>query len=254
MPNNVCPKPSPTVEVCFAIELLPHILTTQNYIVVIVDILRATTSICTALANGAKSIIPVAGVQKAEEMKQKGYLVASESNGVKHDFADFGNSAFNFMTPDIKEKDIVYNTTNGTRAIVAVQNAKGLQDVLIGSFGNLDVLTRFLEKREQNVVILCSGWKGKFCMEDSLFAGALSEKLLSGKKFSSSCDSVLAARMLWENTKDNLEKFFTEIAYYSRMESLGHNNVIPYTLKLNNTPIIPILKGYRLIVESAQYV
>ena len=89
----------------------------ENKLIVIIDILRATSSICAAFANGASSIIPVAEVDEAKEYKNKGYMVAAERDGYVLDFADFGNSPFNFSADKVKGKTIVYSTTNGTGII-----------------------------------------------------------------------------------------------------------------------------------------
>ncbi len=85
-----------SVEVCFSPKLFEDILTTGDFVVVLVDVLRATTTICTAVANGVEAIVPVATHEEARRLKPEGYLVASETDGVQLDWADFGNSAFSF--------------------------------------------------------------------------------------------------------------------------------------------------------------
>ena len=158
------------MEVCFSPGLFQDILTTGDFIVVLVDILRATTTICTAVANGAEAIIPVASHEEAKRLKSEGFLVATERDGVQLDFADFGNSAFSFTTDAIGGKTLVYCTTNGTRAL---EMAKSASSIAIGAFVNISAVTEWLAGQQKNVVILCSGWKNKFCLEDTLFAGAL---------------------------------------------------------------------------------
>ena len=106
-----------SVEVCFSPGLFQDILTTGDFIVVLVDVLRATTTICTAVANGVEAIIPVATHEEARRLKAEGYLVASEKDGVQLDWADFGNSALSFTRDAIGGKTLVYCTTNGTRAL-----------------------------------------------------------------------------------------------------------------------------------------
>ena len=141
----------------------------------LVDILRATTTICTAVGNGVEAIIPVASHEEARQLKAEGYLVASEKDGVQLDFADFGNSAFSFTRDAIGGKTLVYCTTNGTRTL---EIAKGASNIVIGAFINISAVTEWLAGQQKDVVILCSGWKNKFCLEDTLFAGALTERLL----------------------------------------------------------------------------
>ncbi len=119
------------IEVCLSPKLFPEILTKENYIVVLVDILRATTTICTAFENGVQAIIPVATIEEAKQLKDQGFLVASEQDGKKLDFADFGNSAFSFTRDRIAGKTLVYCTTNGTRAL---EMAKHSEQIVIGAF------------------------------------------------------------------------------------------------------------------------
>ena len=183
-----------SVEVCFSPGLFQDILTKGDFVVVLVDILRATTTICAAVGNGVEAIIPVATHEEARRLKSQGFLVASEKDGVQVDFADFGNSAFSFTRDAIGGKTLVYCTTNGTRAL---QIAKSASSIAIGAFINISAVTEWLAAQQKNVVILCSGWKNKFCLEDTLFAGALTGRLLETGLFRTECDSAQAAMDLW---------------------------------------------------------
>lgn len=232
-----------TVEVCFTPVLYKERVTRTNYVVVVVDILRATTSICAAFANGIEAIIPVTSISEAKIYKEKGFLVASERGGEKLDFADFGNSAFNFMTEEIKGKTLVYSTTNGTEAIEIAKNANSL---VIGSFSNLDTLSQWILKQNMNVVILCSGWKNKFNLEDSIFAGALAEKL-TNNSFITECDSVKAAIDLWNIAKSNLLEYIQKAAHRERLMKLKLDDVIEFSFKCNTTNVVPYLKDNVLI-------
>ena len=130
-----------SVEVCFSPALFEDILTTGDFIVVLVDVLRATTTICTAVANGVEAIIPVATHEEARRLKSEGYLVASEKDGVQLDWADFGNSALSFTRDAIGGKTLVYCTTNGTRAL---HIAGAASSIAIGAFINISALTEWL--------------------------------------------------------------------------------------------------------------
>lgn len=229
-----------TVEVCFSPGLFKDILTRENYIVVLVDILRATTSICAAFENGVLNIIPVATLDEARQMKQEGFLVASEQDGKKLDFADFGNSAFNFTPEAIGGKSLVYCTTNGTRALAIAQPAKR---IAIGAFTNLTALTNWLTTQHCNVVVLCSGWKNKFCLEDTLFAGALTDKLLENPMFTTTCDSAAAAIDLWHLAKPNLPEYLEKAAHRHRLKQLGLDDVIPYSLQIDRSTVVPVFEG-----------
>jgi 2-phosphosulfolactate phosphatase len=233
-----------SIEVCFSPRLFSEILTRDNFCVVLVDILRATTSICTAFQNGVHAILPVASLEEARQLKEKGYLVASEQDGKKLDFADFGNSAFSFTPEAIGGQTLVYCTTNGTRAL---EMAKAAGPVAVGSFLNISTLAGWLTEKKVNVVILCSGWKNKFCLEDSLFAGALSEKLLQTDQFVTHCDSTHAALDLWNIAKIDIRGYLEKAAHRHRLKQLGLDDVIPYSLRADQTDVIPVFNGKEIV-------
>jgi 2-phosphosulfolactate phosphatase len=225
------------IEVCLTPKLFSEIQTKDHFIVVLVDILRATTSICAAFENGVKSILPVATLEEAKAMKEKGFLVASEQDGKKLDFADFGNSAFNFSREAIGGKTLVYCTTNGTRAL---EIAKDAEKIAIGAFINLSSLTSWLTGQDKNVVILCSGWKNKFCLEDTIFAGALAENLLKTKKFRTNCDSAAAALDLWRLARPDILGYIEKAAHRHRLKRLELDDVIPYSFSIDSTKVVPV--------------
>jgi 2-phosphosulfolactate phosphatase len=235
------------VEVCFSPKLFPEILTRENVVVVLVDILRATTTICTAFENGVKAIIPVATPEEAREYKDRGFLVASEQDGKKLDFADFGNSAFSFSREKVAGKTLVYCTTNGTRAM---EMAKQSEQIVIGAFINISALTRWLIDNDKNVVILCSGWKKKFCLEDTLFAGALSGRLLNSGKFTTNCDSVHASIDLWEIAKTDVLQYIEKAAHRHRLKKLGLDDVIPYSFTFDLTNVVPVFDGQQISLNN----
>lgn len=239
------------LEVCFSPTQFP-LFESENKIVVAVDILRATTVITTMFMNGVKSVIPVNTIEEAKAMKEKGYLVVAERDGKKLDFADFGNSPFYFTPEVIGEKTLVYSTTNGTNALTL---AKQASQVLVGSFLNISSLALYLTSQKTDVLILCAGWKDKFCLEDSLFAGALSQKLLTGRSFYTKCDSANASMDLWKEAKINLTEYVEKIAQKHRLKKLGLDNVIPYCFTEDLSTIIPYLelnskKGARILQKQ----
>lgn len=231
------------LEVCFSSKLYDE-YKRQDTIVVVVDILRASSSICTAFMHGVEKIIPVATLNEAKKFKEKGYIVASERDGKVVDFADFGNSPHNFTREDIKGKTIVYSTTNGTNTI---HMAKDCHQVIIGAFLNIKALCDHLNAANHDVVILCSGWKNKFNIEDTLFAGALSDCLLKSGSFNTDCDSVKASVDLWSLASNNPGEYIKKIAWLKR---LGMTDVLNYCFRLNLTNIIPVFeKNYLIPLE-----
>src|SRR5437016_4411967 len=125
-----------SVEVCFSPQLF-DLFNHEDHIVVVIDVLRATSSICIAFQNGVDHIIPVSSVDESMALKSQGYLVAAERNGEKIEGFDLGNSPFSYMDEHIRGNKIALTTTNGTQAIYAARNAF---KVVVGSFLNLDAL------------------------------------------------------------------------------------------------------------------
>ena len=209
----------------------------KDTIVVIVDIFRATTSMCAAFNNGAAAMRTVATLEEAMQYKENGYLVGAERNVKKCDFADFGNSPFDFTPEKVAGKEIIFTTTNGTRA---VEMALDADEILIGAFSNITSLTNYCYSKEKNVLILCSGWNNRFCMEDTLFAGALAEKLIKNGKFSSNSDSTLAALGLWKIAQPDLKNYICSTEHYERLKNNGLENSVEYCLTDDKAPVLPV--------------
>ena len=213
-------------------------------IVVVIDVLRATTAICVAFEYGIKSIIPVPTLEDALEYKKKGFLVGAERKGQIVEGFDFGNSPYSYMKDEFKGKDVVLTTTNGTKSIAAAKDAETL---VIGALVNLDVLTTWLIKQNKNTLCLCSGWQDKFNLEDTICAGAISEALINTGKFTSIEDSSIAAKYLYLSAKDNYMGYLKSSSHRRRLRNLNLNEDIKYCLTPNKTKVIPILKDGKLI-------
>ena len=213
-------------------------------IVVVIDVLRATTAICVAFEYGIKSIIPVPTLEDALEYKKKGFLVGAERKGQIVEGFDFGNSPYSYMKDEFKGKDVVLTTTNGTKSIAAAKDADTL---VIGALVNLDVLTTWLIKQNKNTLCLCSGWQDKFNLEDTICAGAISEALINTGKFTSIEDSSIAAKYLYLSAKDNYMGYLKSSSHRRRLRNLNLNEDIKYCLTPNKTNVIPILKDGKLI-------
>jgi 2-phosphosulfolactate phosphatase len=226
------------VEVCFSPASYPAFRNNEA-VVVIVDILRATSAIVTAFMNGVRTIIPVATLEEALDYKNRGFLVAAERDGIVRDFADFGNSPFNFRRDRIEGKDIVYSTTNGTHCIMM---AKDSFRVLIGSYLNLSALAEYISEADRDVVVLCAGWKDKFNLEDSLFAGALAETLLKHNRYDTRCDSTHASIDLWNLAKHDMMGYIEKAAQRHRPKKNNLDDVIQYCHTIDLTRLVPVLK------------
>ncbi len=232
-----------TVEVCFSPALFPG-FRNDEAIVVVVDILRATSAIVTAFMNGVRRLIPVATLEEARVYKEKGYLVAAERDGIVRDFADFGNSPYNFTRKVIENKDIVYSTTNGTHSIMI---AKDSYRVIIGAHLNLDALVDYIYSESRNVVVLCAGWKNKFNIEDTLFAGALVKEVLKNKKYTTICDSTHASIDLWNLARNDVLAYIEKAAQRHRLKKNKLDDVLEYCHTPNLTRCIPVLQEDYLV-------
>lgn len=231
------------VEVCFSPNLY-QLHKGDAEIVVVIDVLRATSAICTAFHYGVKSIIPISTLEEAFEYKRKGYIVAAERDGQVVEGFKFGNSPFSYMTKEIKGKTVVMTTTNGTKTINVAREAG---TVVVGSLLNLDALSEWLIKQNKNTLLLCSGWKNKFNLEDTICAGAIAEKLLGSMKFHSSEDSSVAAKYLYLSAKENYLGYLKSSSHRSRLKALNLNEDVKFCLTPNQTDIVPILKNNELV-------
>lgn len=233
----------PVVEVCFSPVLLKAVTNREKHNVVVVDILRATTAICTAFGYGLHSLIPVDNQDQALEMKKKGWLVAGEKDGIKLSFADFGNSPLEFRNPLTRGKDVVYCTTNGTRAI---QLANEYGNVLIASFVNLEAVCAWLKRDEKDVIILCAGWKDEFSIEDAVFAGDMADLLVNAYGFLPGSDSTIASMMLWEHSAADLMKTVSISSHFMRLLGIENRIGLKYCFYPEKFHVIPVLEGDRI--------
>jgi 2-phosphosulfolactate phosphatase len=234
------------LDACFSPKLYP-VYHDPESVVVVIDIFRATSAICTAFHNGADKMIPVATVDEALEYKHKGFLAAAERDAVKLEGFDFGNSPHDYMGDHIKGKTIVITTTNGTQAIEAARNA---HKVAIGSFLNIDALCNWIVKQKRNVILLCSGWKNKFNLEDALFAGAVTEKIILLSNNYKMGDGCLALQYLYETGRTQPMKFLNRASHKERLVKMNLKKDIRFCLQLNYTNIVPVLDG-KFLVNSA---
>jgi 2-phosphosulfolactate phosphatase len=235
------------IEVCYSPALFPF-YENRDAIVVVTDILRASSAIVTAFMNGVERIIPVGTLEEAKDFKEKGYMVAAERDGIVRDFADFGNSPYNFTPEQVNGKQIVYSTTNGTNAI---QLASSGSQVLIGAYLNISALARHIMEEGRDLLVLCAGWKNKFNLEDTLFAGALAEMVLEDDRFYTICDATLGAMDLYDVAKLDMLAYIEKVAQRHRLKKNNLDDVIGYCHEFDLTELIPALKERYLVTLTA---
>ena len=231
------------IDACFSPYLYP-VYQGKDTVVVIIDVLRATSAICAAFEHGVEKIIPVATVDEARAYKQKGFLVGAERNGLPVEGFDFGNSPFHYMGDHIKGKTIVLTTTNGTQAIEA---AKDAYKVVIGSFLNIDSLCSWLISENKSVLLLCSGWKNKFNLEDAVFAGAVTDEISKRSDKFNMGDACLALKYLYQMAKKNPNTFLSHSSHKERLAALNLKEDVRYCLTPNQTKVIPIYRDGALV-------
>ncbi|MBW4890357.1 2-phosphosulfolactate phosphatase [Mucilaginibacter sp. HMF5004] len=231
------------LEVCLTPALLP-LFNIEGCIVVIIDIFRATTSICYGIDNGAEAIIPVAKVEECTAYREKGfdYLLAAERDGKVVDGFDFGNSPFSYTKDKVDGKTIVLTTTNGTQALHLSIKAKR---IVIGSFLNITSLCNWLKKQPEDILLVCAGWKNNFNLEDTLFAGAVAHQL--GTAEHKHDDATIAALDLYNLAKDDLDGYLKKTSHSDRLKQLGIEADIAFCLNVDTTKAIPVLDGDKLV-------
>ena len=221
----------------------------SNSTVVIIDVLRATSTIATALYNGASSVIPVASVQQCIELgKEVGGITAGERDGKVADGLTYGNSPFEYPRDFIEGKILVLTTTNGTKLLhMALDN--GASEIITGSFPNLSAVCDHLIQSKRNVLLSCSAWKDRVNIEDTLFAGAVINRIK--QHFTIHCDSSKMAESLFLEAGEDRYSFMKQrgATHYHRLTNYGLEKDIRYCLSADQANVLPIFKGDRLIVE-----
>jgi 2-phosphosulfolactate phosphatase len=156
----------------------------------------------------------------------------------------FGNSPLAYVGQDLRGQTIVMTTTNGTKAINLAKNARTL---VIGSFLNLSALSDWLVQQNDNILLLCSGWKDKFNLEDSVFAGAVMDRLLESGKFGVEEDSSIAAKYMYMAARDNFMSILKAAPRRRRIEQLQLLPDVKYCLTPDQSSVIPVLREGELV-------
>ncbi len=229
-------------------NLLP-LYPVENKVVVVIDILRATTTMCVALDQRAEKIIPVETIEECKRYAGlPNHILAGERNGRRVEGFDFGNSPFEFMNGSVAGKTIVLTTTNGTRAIRLAENAHQL---VIGGFINFSALCQWIISEGRDTILLCSGWRNKFNLEDTVFAGAVIHH--TKEYFLVDSDAAFAAEKLYINSRRNMMHFIKQSSHYRRLAHLGVVNDVRYCLRPDLTGVVPILKNGALVKADIQH-
>lgn len=237
----------PTLHTSLSPALL-HLYNLSSSVVVIIDVFRATSTIAAALHNGAKAVIPVDTVPRAIEISRRiGGIAAGERDGMIAEGLKHGNSPLEYGRDFIANKTLVLTTTNGTRLLHMALD-KNADTIISGSFPNLSAVCDFLVQEKKNVVLGCAGWKDRFNLEDTLFAGAIIHRLRN--QFSIHCDSSLMAETMYSLYQNDLYGFAPHLTHYHRLvERFGLIEDIRYCLTPDVANVLPLYRDGKLIVR-----
>ena len=218
----------------------------SNKAILIVDILRATSTIITAIANGALFLIPVNTPQEAfilYEKYNREPLLGGEVDGKRIEGFHLGNSVSEYSDSVVKDKPIIIRTTNGTRAVNVCSSARHL---VIGSFFNQSSCCHFLSQLGSDILIVCSGKEGKFGIEDAVFAGACVNKLSQIARIDKS-DSAIAVEMLYQHCKSNILKVLRDSEHGRYLISIGLGDDLTLCSQVDTITVVPIYHNGKII-------
>lgn len=227
------------LDVCLTPELLYQHGDLAGTAVVVVDVLRATSVMVTALAHGVTRIIPVSELDECRVLgRTHGHLTAAERDGRQAEGFDLGNSPFSYQSDAVRGRTLAMTTTNGTLAIRRAL-AQGATHVCAGAFLNLSAVAAWVQVHGGPALVVCAGWKGAVNLEDTLFAGALVQAL--APDFRPASDAALAARHLWVAAAPNPFDFLQESSHVQRLANLdaGLRRDVQFCLETDHYAVVP---------------
>lgn len=235
--------------------LTPYFPETENLFedtaVIMIDVLRASTTVCAALHNGAKEIIPSDSLDKAvkiySSLSKEARFIGGERNGLKPAGFDAGNSPSEFTEQNVANKTVIVTTTNGTKTFLKAKNAK---HKIVAGFVNISPVLDYIEKlvREETekdfkLIILCSGTDGRFSYEDTLCAGAIIEELGVSFPDTVCSDTASAAKNLFNLHSNDLIDFLKTCEHALYLKEIGFEQDIDEALTPDLYPVLPIVQG-----------
>lgn len=213
-------------------------------LVVIIDVLRASSTIVTALANGCRGFIPILSPdkarKKAEQFEKERVLLGGEREGIKIEGFDLGNSPREYKREAVKDKTVIFSTTNGVKTLEMVKDA---YRIIIGSFLNLQAVCNYCTNYKGDISIICAGKEGRFSLEDTACAGMLVDSLKN--VLSETCqesDANLTARLLYKKFGNNILEILRKSQHGRYLESIGLDEDLRFCSQLDISRIVPIFK------------
>jgi len=220
-------------------------------LVVVIDVLRASSTIVTALGNGAREVLPASDYGTAGLLASKmgagARVLGGERDGRPVDGYDLGNSPLEYTKDVVGRKSVILITTNGTPALMGSRTARLL---VVGSFLNAASVTECIAESDLDTFLVCCGWKGRASLEDTLCAGLIVDRLFDGTPPEDLPDSVRMAHMLYDRYRESLAETLSHTSHANRLKSLGYENDVAYCLQIDHVNVLPVFDGGRLKVAD----
>ncbi len=216
--------------------------------VVVIDVLRACSTIVTALDRGARAVLPVSDMAEAGKIASNLdpdiYRLGGERNGEKIDGYHLGNSPLEYTQETVEERDVILNTTNGTRALNRATAAKHL---VAACFLNADRVVDFVQTNDDQVTIVCAGRQNRLALEDTLCAGLLLARLWDHEEPDVVTDSAHTAFTLYETDQEHLAAALRGANHADRLVQQGHQDDLDYCFRTDTLPVLPYYTENRLL-------
>jgi 2-phosphosulfolactate phosphatase len=206
----------------------------KGRIAVVIDVLRATSVIVTALANGARWVKTMASVEEARRLRSEDILLGGERDALPIEGFDSGNSPLEYSAARVRDKGIVLTTTNGT---LAVSKCGSADELLIGAFLNHRALADYLVTRNKTVELICAGTNGEFSLDDFLCAGLICTSLQKSGMFEFDDLGYLALKT-WGHAGSDIHAALSGATHYNVLKSKGFDMDLKYCLQADSHPVI----------------
>jgi 2-phosphosulfolactate phosphatase len=222
-----------------------------GHVVAVIDVLRASTSIATALANGARSVVPLESADLAiihgKQFERSEVLLAGEQKMQAITGFDLGNSPASFTSEAVAGRTIMLTTTNGTRSLTGLIGAR---DVVVASYVNHSAITAMLGtavRGDTDISIVCAGDEGHFSLEDAACAGryvrSLSQRKRSGIELN---DAACACEIIDRKYGDNIAKIFRDSSHGKALAEAGFGEDLEFCAAVDSQPVVPIYQDRQI--------
>ena len=221
----------------------------QGKVVAVIDVLRASTTIAVALANGARTVVPFETpdevIMRSRQLQRDEVVLAGERKNVAIEGFDLGNSPTEFTPDRVRGRNIFISTTNGTRALTGLQGAR---DVVVASYVNHSAVTAMLRAaaRESDILIVCAGDEGHFSLEDGACAGRYVRTITDQNPTVVTNDAGLACALIDRTYGDNITKIFEDSTHGQALAEAGFGDDLVACARVDSHPVVPIYQDKQI--------